>query len=80
MKCHSLSVHPEFLQQFIKKRELRSLDVVQYCVCSCAEIYILHSKKHLKSSSLLASSLALGAWEIKCLCANSQFITDFKEE
>lgn len=47
---------------------------------SCAEIYVPHSKKPLKSSSLLASSQALCAWEIKCLRANSQFITDLTEE
>lgn len=57
-----------------------SLDTVQYCEHSCAEIYVPHSKKPLKSSSLLASSQALCAWEIKCLRANSQFITDLTEE
>lgn len=57
-----------------------SLDTVQYCVHSGAEIYVSHSKKPLKSSSLLASSQALCAWEIKCLRANSQFITDLTEE
>lgn len=57
-----------------------SLDTVQHCVHSCAEIYVSHSKKPLKSSSLLASSQALCAWEIKCLRANSQFITDLTEQ
>lgn len=57
-----------------------SLDTVQYCEHSCAEIYVPHSKKPLKSSSLLASSQALCAWEIKCLRANSQFITDLTEQ